>query len=323
MTTERTLGPTGIRVTPIGLGCWQFSGGEGLGGRYWQTLTQETMNDVVKAALDGGIGWFDTAESYGAGRSERALAEALQVADRENGSVVVATKWLPIMRRATSILRTIDDRLANLSPYSIDLHQIHIGIGSLSRKKAQVEAMAELVAAGRIRAVGVSNFSARAMRLTSRVLARHGLPLASNQVRYSLLDRRIETNGVLAAARELGATIIAYSPLAQGLLSGKFHDDPERVKQLSGPRRMLRAFRPRGLRRSAPVVAELKAVAAAHDATPAQVALRWLVQAQGDVVVAIPGASSSQQARENAGVLDFELTEKEVQALDRVSQPFR
>jgi aryl-alcohol dehydrogenase-like predicted oxidoreductase len=321
--TERMLGGTEIRVTPIGLGCWQFSGGEGLSGRYWPALPQETMNDIVRAALDGGIRWFDTAEAYGAGRSETALAAALQAAGREDGSIVIATKWLPLLRTAGSIRRTIDDRLRHLSPYSIDLHQIHTGLGALSTKKAQVEAMAELVAAKRIRAVGVSNFSARAMRGASRVLARHGLPLASNQVRYSLLDRRIETNGVLAAARALGVTIIAYSPLAQGLLSGKFHDDPDLVKRLSGPRRMLRPFRPKGLRRSAPVVAELKAIAAAHGATPAQVALRWLVQAQGDVVVAIPGASNARQARENAAVLDLQLTEAEVQVLDRVSRPFR
>lgn len=321
--TERTLGATGIGVTPIGLGCWQFSGGEGLSGRYWPALPQETVNDIVRASLEGGVRWFDTAEAYGAGRSEATLAAALQAAGRDDGSVVIATKWLPLLRTAGSIRRTIDDRLRNLSPYSVDLHQIHIGHGALATKKAQLEAMAGLVAAGRIRAVGVSNFSARAMRRASQVLARHGFPLASNQVRYSLLDRRIESNGVLASAKELGVTIIAYSPLAQGLLSGKFHDDPERVKQLDGPRRMLRPFRPKGLRRSAPVVAELKAVAAAHGVTPAQVALRWLVQARGDVVVAIPGASKEQQARENAAVLDFELSEAEVGALDRVSRPFR
>jgi aryl-alcohol dehydrogenase-like predicted oxidoreductase len=321
--TERTLGATDIRVTPIGLGCWQFSGGEGLSGRYWPAIPQETVNEIVQVSLEGGIRWFDTAEAYGAGRSEAALAAALQAAGRENGSVVIATKWMPVLRTAGSIRRTIDERLRRLSPYGIDLHQIHIAHGALATKKAQLGAMADLVAAKRIRAVGVSNFSARAMRLAVRVLARHGLPLASNQVRYSLLDRRIETNGVLAAARELGVTIIAYSPLAQGLLSGKFHDDPGRVKHTGGPRRMLRLFRPKGLRRSAPVVAELKAIAAAHGATPAQVALRWLVQAQGDVVVAIPGATRLQQARENAAVLDLELTEEEIRALDEVSRPFR
>jgi len=320
--TARELGATGIRVTPIGLGCWQFSGGRGLAGRYWPALPRDTVDDIVRASLDGGIEWFDTAEAYGSGRSESALSSALRAAGREPGSVVVATKWLPLLRTAGSIGRTLEQRLEHLSPFGIDLHQIHIGFGALSSKSAQVAAMAELVRAGRIRAVGVSNFSARAVRRATRVLQRHGLPLASNQVRYSLLDRSIETDGVLDGARELGITIIAYSPLAQGLLSGKFHDDPEQLKRLAGPRRRLSLFRPRGLRRSAPVVAALRSIADAHGVTPAQVALRWPVQAHPHVVV-IPGASKVAQARENAAALDLELTEEEVRTLDEVSRPFR
>jgi aryl-alcohol dehydrogenase-like predicted oxidoreductase len=321
--TTRPLGATGIRVSPIGLGCWQFSGGEGLAGRYWPVLTQETVADIVRVSLEGGIDWFDTAEAYGRGRSETALATALGGLGRNPGSVVIATKWQPVARTAESIRRTIDERLSHLSPYGIDLHQIHLGVGSLSGKRAQVEAMAQLVEAGRIRAVGVSNFSARAMRRAARVLERHGLSLASNQVRYSLLDRRIENNGVLAAARELGATVIAYSPLAQGVLSGTFHRDPDRVRQLAGPRRFMGPFRPRGLRRSAPVVAALEAVAAERQVTPAQVALRWLVDAHGETVVAIPGASNERQARENAGALGFELRPEEIETLDRASRAFR
>ncbi len=320
--STRELGATGIRVTPIGLGCWQFSGGQGLAGRYWPALPKDTVDDIVGASLDGGIDWFDTAEAYGSGRSETALSTALRAAGREPGSVVIATKWLPVLRTARSIGRTLEQRLEHLSPFGIDLHQIHIGFGALSTKRAQVTAMAELARAGRIRAVGVSNFTARAMRGAARVLERHGLPLASNQVRYSLLDRGIEARGVLDTARELGVTIIAYSPLAQGLLSGKFHDDPQRLEQLEGPRRRLRPFRPRGLRKSAPVVAALRSIADAHGVTPAQVALRWLVQAHPHVVV-IPGASKVAQARENAAALDLELTGHEVRTLDEVSRPFR
>ena len=321
--TERRLGRTDIRVTPIGLGCWQFSGGEGLLGGYWPALPQAVVNDIVGASLNGGVRWFDTAEAYGAGRSEAALAAALQAGGQEDGSVVIATKWLPRLRTAGSIGRTIGVRLRHLAPYSIDLHQIHTDSHALATKRAQLDAMARLVEAGRIRAVGVSNFSARAMHRASRTLARHGLCLASNQVRYNLLDRRIESNGVMETARELGATIIAYSPLAQGLLSGVFHDHPERLARLSGPRLQHRAFQPDGLNTSAPVVQALRSIAATHGATPAQVALRWLVQAQGDVVVAIPGASSPDQARENAGALRIELTEAEISALDHVSEPFR
>jgi aryl-alcohol dehydrogenase-like predicted oxidoreductase len=170
--------------------------------------------------------------------------------------------------------------------------------------------------------VGVSNFSAGAMRRAARVLERHGLPLASNQVRYSLLDRRIESNGVLAAARDMGATIIAYSPLAQGLLSGKFHRDPEQLTRLARSRRMQPAFRPRGMRRSAPVVEALESIAAERQVTPAQVALRWLIDAHGDTVVAIPGATGIRQAEDNTGVLGFELNAEEIDRLDRVSRAY-
>ena len=321
--TTYALGSTGIRVSPIGLGCWQFSGGGGLAGRYWPPMPDETVKDVVQASLEGGIYWFDTAEAYGAGLSEKRVAGALQDLGHGPGSVVIATKWFPVMRTAGSIRRTLGDRLAYLAPFAIDLHQIHLGIGGISTKRAQVELMAQLVDEGRIRAVGVSNFSARATRLAAGILERHGLPLASNQVRYSLLDRRIETNGVLDAAREMGVTIIAYSPLAQGLLSGRFHDDPMQLKRLGRPRRLQRAFRPRGLRKSAPVVSALQTIAESRGVTPAQVALRWLVDRNPGVVVAIPGASKVRQAQENAGALGFELGEAEIDTLDRASQAFR
>ena len=161
------------------------------------------------------------------------------------------------------------------------------------------------------------------MRASARVLEEYGIPLASNQVHYSLLHRRIEVNGVLDAAKELGTTIIAYSPLAQGILTARFHRDPERVKDVHGPRRFQSLFRPKGLARSASVVDAVESIAAEREVTPAQVALRWLLDAHGDIVMAIPGASNADQARDNAAVLDFELSEAEVETLDRVSRGFR
>jgi aryl-alcohol dehydrogenase-like predicted oxidoreductase len=281
-----------------------------------------TVQEIVRGSLDAGVDWFDTAEAYGRGQSEEALAGALLAAGREPGSVVVATKWFPIFRTAQSIRSTVEDRVAYLSPFPVDLHQIHAGFGALSSKGAQMKAMAELVESGRIRAVGVSNFSARGMYRSARVLEKYGLPLASNQVRYSLLDRGIERNGVLSAARNLGATIIAYSPLAQGILSGKFHREPEAASGLRGPRRFQKRFRRQGLERSALVVSALQEIADGRGVTPAQVALRWLLDAQGDLVVAIPGASNPEQARENAEVMGFELTDKEIRTLDRASRDF-
>jgi aryl-alcohol dehydrogenase-like predicted oxidoreductase len=318
----RSLGRSPIRITPVGLGCWQFSEGGGLGGSYWPTLPVDVENRIVAVSLEAGINWFDTAEMYGAGRSEAALARALLAAGRKNGDVVVATKWMPLLRTARSIAKTIGERRSRLAPFDIDLHQVHQPI-AFATTAAQMNAMADLVDAGAIRTVGVSNFSAGRMRKAHAALAARGLPLVSNQVRYSLLYRGIETSGVLDAARELGITIIAYSPLAQGILSGKFHRDPGLIQARSGPRKWMAPFRRRGLERSRPLVMALGATAAAQGATPSQVALNWLVNAHGDTVVVIPGATSVAQAEENGRCLGFTLTEAESRKLDELSRQFR
>ncbi len=318
----RSLGRTGIMVTPVGLGCWQFSKGHGLPGKFWTTLDDAEIRRIVAAVLDGGINWFDTAEGYGGGASERALAGSLRDLGRLPGQVVVATKWSPLLRRSSSIERTIPVRLANLSPFPIDLHQIHNPL-SWSSVEHQVEAMARLVEAGKIRSVGVSNFSRRLMEKAHRALDRLGLPLASNQVRYSLLDRTIEANGVLDAARDLGLTVIAYSPLAQGILSGRFHDDPGLAGRLPGFRKYMPAFRRRALVKSFPVVEALRRVAPKYGATPVQVALNWVILGAGGTVVAIPGASRAGQVDDFVAAMSFRLSDADREELDRVSAPFR
>lgn len=317
----RNLGYSDLALSAIGLGCWQFSEGRGLVGSFWNALPQDTANEIVAASLAGGINWFDTAEVYGNGRSEAALARALTTAGLKDGDTVVATKWWPLLRTARSITATIEKRRARLRPFSIDLYQVHQPF-SLSSVDAQMNAMADLVARRLVRTVGVSNFSVERMQAAHAALAGRGISLVSNQMPYSLLDRRIETNGVLAAARKLNVTIIAYSPLAQGLLTGKFHTDPGLIRTRRGPRKWMPAFRRDGLGRSRPVVAALEEIAAALGATPAQVALAWLVQFHSPIVVAIPGASSVRQARENTGALRLELTGPELARLDEVSRPF-
>jgi aryl-alcohol dehydrogenase-like predicted oxidoreductase len=319
----RKLGQTDIEVSPIGLGCWQFSQGKNITGRMWSVLDQETMDAVVNAALSGGVTWFDTAQAYGNGASERALSAALQHRGVAPGTILVATKWLPIAKPASDIPRTIGTRIACLRPYPIDLFQVH-SPGSLSSIPAQMREMAKLGRAGTVRAVGVSNFSARQMAQSAAALRDEGLMLATNQVRINLLDRRIESNGVLAAARGLGVTLIAYSPLAQGLLTGRYHDDPALARGLPWGRRSRlgaagRFLIPEGLRRCAPLVAELRAVGEAHGASVAQVALAWLVTHYGDTVVAIPGASRPEQAAEAAAAMDLRLTDAEMATIDRIS----
>jgi len=276
------------------------------------------VRDIVRAALDGGISWFDTAEVYGWGASEEGLAAALHAAGKQPGEVLVATKWWPMLRTARSITGTIDERLRRLGGFPIDLHQVHQPF-ALASIGAQMDAMAELVKAGKIRGVGVSNFSARRMRAAHEALARHGLPLLTNQVKYSLLDRRVELDDTLQTARELGVTLIAYSPLEQGLLTGVFHQDPDLIRRRPGFRRYLPEFRRERIVRSAPLIEALRRIGDRRGASPAQVALCWLLCAHGDLVVAIPGATKVRHAVEAAGAMGFRLDEGEVRELDELS----
>jgi aryl-alcohol dehydrogenase-like predicted oxidoreductase len=282
-------------------------------------MSQEEKTAIVKAALDGGINWFDTAQLYGFGLSERSLAQALKDLGVKSGEVVIGTKWFPLLRSARDIPRSIEDRIRFLEGYTIDLYMVH-NPGGFSSPEAEMDAMAELVKEGKVRAVGVSNFSAAYMRRAQAALEKHGLPLAVNQVLYSLAQRQIETNGVLETARELGVTIVAYTPLGYGLLSGKFHQDPDSLKEKSFffRQRLQRQIEP-----SRPLVEALIEIAENHAVTPAQVALNWLVTFHGELVVTIPGASKPSQAEQSAAAMYFRLTQAELERLDELSRVFR
>ncbi len=317
----RTLGHSGIMVTPIGLGCWQFSKPRNLAGKFWPTLEDDLIDKIVSGSLEGGINWFDTAELYGKGTSERALSKALQTSGKKPGEVVIATKWWPAFRFASNITSTIHDRTDALSPYPIDLYQVHQPWG-FSGEKSEMTAMAELIERKLIKSIGVSNFNALKMKNAWEILNRKGIPLASNQVLYNLLDRRIESNGVMDTAKELGISLIAYSPLAQGVVTGKYHDNPHLIKNI-GFRKYTSRFSNAGLSKSLPVVSLVKELALKYNVTPSQVALSWVINYHGSTVLAIPGATKEIHVRENTGALSLRLYSDDMERLDRESSIFK
>jgi aryl-alcohol dehydrogenase-like predicted oxidoreductase len=233
--------------------------------------------------------------------------------------VQIATKYFPLPWRFTaeSVSEALTESLKRLQVERVDLYQVHQPFGFLMSQQTLMNVLADEVKRGRIAAVGVSNYSADQMREAHEYLAARGVPLAVNQVQYSLLTRKIESNGILDTARQLGVTILAYSPLAQGLLTGKY--TPDKDFKFQDARRIDPRFSKSNLEKIAPVIKLLTEMGEKRDRTPAQVALNWLI-AQG--VVPIPGAKTAQQATQNAGALGWSLSQEEVAQLEQATRPW-
>ena len=312
---KRRLGKTDIEITPIGLGAMEFSGGKGPIKYILSAVPHEQQDEVIKVALDSGMNWIDTAEIYGSGESEKAVSRGLQAARKSPGDVIITTKWLPIVRRAKSMRKSAAKSTQRLHPYPIDLYLVHRP-ESLSSVKTQMDEMAKLVDSGIIRAVGVSNFSANRMRKAHEALAERGIPLAANQMHFSLVKRNIEFNGMLDTAKELGITIIAYTPLGQGSLTGHLHKNPGLLEEM--PR--FRRSRLRGqLKKTKPLIDALEAIALEHEATIAQIVLNWTVNYHGETIVSIPGATKTYQAEDNANAMRISLTKEQMETISTLS----
>ncbi|MFW9787782.1 MAG: aldo/keto reductase [Candidatus Thorarchaeota archaeon] len=313
--TKRQLGKTDIEVSPIGFGAMELAGGHSFFRFMFTPVEPETQNEVVKVALDSGISLIDTAEIYGSGYSECAVSRSLQAAEKSPGDVVISTKWFPMLKRAKSIRKSAAKSTERLAPYPIDLYFVHMPY-SVSSVEAQMDEMADLMEAGIIQAVGVSNFSKDRMIRAHDALAERGIPLAANQVHFSLLKRGIEFNGTLEAAKELSVTIMAYTPLGQGVLTGNLHRNPELVDKM--PR--VRRFRIRGgLKKSKELVETLEAIASEHNATAAQVALSWTINYHGDTIITIPGATKTYQVEQNAGAMKLSMSSEQMETISTLS----
>jgi aryl-alcohol dehydrogenase-like predicted oxidoreductase len=297
----------GARVSVVGLGTWQFGSVEwGYGDAYAEG---EAMA-IVARALDLGVNLVDTAEAYAAGRSERVVGRAITGRREE---AFVATKVWPAIPPVASVVEGKGRASAErLGVEEIDLYQVHWP-NPVVPLRSTMAGMRRLQDAGVVRHVGVSNFSEGRWRAAEQAL---GTPVLSNQVRYSLVARKPE-RGLLAYAAATDRLVIAYSPLAQGLLSGKYSPSnrPSSPIRLANP-----MFFPENLDRAAQLLRTLAAVAAVHEATSAQVALAWILRRPNTVV--IPGARTVEQLEANVAAADLDLTDAEDAVLTAAADAF-
>lgn len=319
MEHKTSLGRSKLQVPRMGVGAMTWGDARGVA-RLHPAKTSyggahgfDEEKRALEVSVEVGVNLFDTAAMYSGGASERRLGELARGQD-----VLIATKFPSgFSFRVEGLRSELEGSLARLGRDSIDLYQHHFPSNRVSIA-GLMEQLADAVESGKLKAVGVSNYSAEQMREAHAALARRGIPLASNQVEYSLLHRQPEVNGVLDACRELGVTLIAYMPLASGALTGKYN---ARTRPTGFFRRFMRNFRGRGLEAVAPVVALLREIGERYSKSPSQVALRWLIE--NETVLPIPGSKNGKQAAENAGALLFSLTPAEIEALSKATIAWR
>ena len=294
-------------ISKIGLGTWQF------GSREWgygQGYAEQEAHTIVRRAVELGVTVFDTAEIYGLGRSERILGAAL---GDDRAKVVVASKIFPVLPLAPVVQQRAVASAARLGVAGIDLYQVHQP-NPVVADTTTMRGMRALQDVGLVGEVGVSNYGLRRWRFAEAALGRRVL---SNQVRYSMVDRGPEKD-LIPYAEQAGRIVIAYSPLGQGFLSGRYD---ARNPPAGAVRRANPYFLPENLERGTELIATLREVADAHDATPSQIALAYLLRHPN--VVAIPGASGVEQMERNAAAAEIDLADDEHAALVAAAHAFR
>jgi aryl-alcohol dehydrogenase-like predicted oxidoreductase len=295
-----------LHAIEMGVGAWAW--GDRIVWNYGRSHTDEDIRAAFKTSVDLGVRFVDTAEVYGQGLSEQFLGRFLKECEHP---VLVATKFMPFPWRLNrnSLLNALKQSLERLQLEAVDLYQIHMPFAPVPIE-TWMQALAEAVKRGWTRTVGVSNYKQSQMLRSYSALARHGIPLASNQVRYNLMDRAVEKNGMLARCNELGVRLIAYSPLKMGLLTGKYSPEnlPPGVRGQRGAEL---------LTRMQPLLKLLTEIGQdLGGKTPSQVALNWVI-CKG--ALPIPGAKNAQQAEQNAGALGWRLTPEQMDGLDEAS----
>ena len=319
MEHKTLLGKSNLHVPRMGVGAMVWGNQKGLARlhpaqtAYGGAHGIEEERRAVEVSIAAGVNLFDTAAMYSNGAAESRLGELTRGRD-----VIIATKYPGRFSfKAEDFPKELEMTLSRVGRDSIDLYQHHYPSTRLSIARL-MDFVADAVVAGKVKAVGVSNYSAEQMREAHATLAKRGIPLASNQVEYSLLNRKPEVNGVVEACRELGITLIAYSPLAGGRLTGKYS-----AQNRPGGffRRILPQYNRRALEEMQPVIKLLREIGARYQKNPSQVALRWLIE--NPLVLPIPGAKNGKQAMDNAQALTFSLTTEEVEMLSQATIGWR
>jgi myo-inositol catabolism protein IolS len=298
----KNIGKSDLRVSVVGFGAWQA------GGRVWGT--DFTDNDVIKAmkyGFENGVNYIDTAEIYGSGHSEEVISRALEGYRRED--IIIATKVAPPHFRKDDVINSCDRSLRRLNTSYIDLYQLHWPDSSVPIKET-ISAMEKLVDSGKVRYIGVCNYPLAKLQEVLEALSKHDL--VSNQMRYNLIQREVETD-LVPFMRNKSISMIAWSPIAKGLLSGKY--SPGNL-----PRDEIRQrdslFSKENVEKLMPLIEKIREIAVSRSKTPSQVALNYLICQESFV---IPGIKSTDQLMENMGAADWRLTDGEVSELQRAS----
>lgn len=307
------LGRSGLEVSRLGFGCM------GLAEFYGSALSNKEAEAVLEGALERGVNFFDTADMYGSGRNEEQLSGFL---NRRRDNVVLATKfalqrgpngeWLGLSNDPAYIKEACDASLKRLGIDTIDLYYMHRRDRNVPIEES-VGAMADLVKAGKVRTLGLSEVSVETLKKANAV---H--PIAALQSEYSIVTRDMEAE-IIPACRELGTAFVAYSPLGRGLLTGAFRSEKDfgenDYRLRANPR-----FADGALEKNLPLVDRIAAIANAKGVTPAQVALAWVLS-KGDDIIPIPGTKKLTRLEENIGAIGVELSASDVAAIEEAAPP--
>ncbi|OLR92623.1 aldo/keto reductase [Actinokineospora bangkokensis] len=317
-----TLGNTGLIVSQLCLGTMTFGGASGVY-EHIGNVDQAGANELVKAAVDGGVNFFDTADVYSAGESEATLGRALRELGVPRHEYVLATKVYSrtgpgrndVGASRGHVMDAVEASLRRLGTDHIDLYQVHAH-DAVTPLEETLRALDDLVRQGKVRYVGVSNWQAWRIAKALGITQRLGLaPLNTVQAYYSVAGRDVERE-ILPLLREEGLGMLVWSPLAGGLLSGKFSRDNQSPE---GARRSGFDFPVVDKDRAWDVLDVLGPIAEAHGCSPARIALAWLLTRPA-VTSVLVGARRLSQLEDNLAAVDVELTEDEVQRLDAVSE---